>query len=300
MSLLNSLTTAFPDHKIPNNRWMNINCPFCEITGRIPDRKYKLGLNYKKGYIHCFRCGRVHRIAQFLKLVNVDIDLTEFSNEDSEPVSYFVPTTNTINFPNEYINILDLYDDRYSVYLNALEYIDKRVGIDLAVKLNVGFCATGDYANRIIVPVFDLHDNIIYFAARSIFPFLEPKIKNPPGFRKSILFNWNIAQKFSEIFIMEGIFGALTVYPYGIATLGKEITDEQIYQLLRSDIKIINIVLDNNAIPDAYKIADRICKLTRRIKIRVLELRAGQPDDFTFDFLLALKDNTQFYIRRLF
>lgn len=297
MSVLNQLVNAFPDHKPPGKRWFNINCPFCEQTGRRPDRKYKLGINYKRGYIHCFRCRRVHKLSYFLKLVDVTIDLEDLDTKSSEPVTYFIPKKNLVEFPPEYINILDLYDTSHPIYIQALEYIDKRIGIELAIKLNVGFCGIGKYANRIVIPVFDLEDEIVYFAARSIFPFIEPKIKNPLGPRRDILFNWNVAQRFSEIFVMEGIFGAVTVYPYGIATLGKEITDEQILKILRTNVKIINIVLDNNAIHDAYVVAKRIQEFTHRVKIRVVELKAGQPDDFTFEHLLLLKSNTHFYTR---
>jgi len=295
-SILSQLQQVFPDGKI-GKRWYNICCPFCEQAGLRPDRKYHLGINYKKGYIHCWRCLRVHKLNYFLKLVDVQIDLTELEDGDSEPATYFIHKKIGIKFPSEYINILDLYDPQYPAYIQALKYIDKRIGIDLAVKLNVGFCNIGDYANRIVVPVFDLNDEIIYFAARAVYPFIEPKIKNPVGPRRDILFNWNVAQRFSEIFIMEGIFGALTVYPYGIATLGKEITDEQILKIIRTNVKIINIVLDNDAIKEAYVIAERIRGLTHRVKIRVLELSAGQPDDFSFDHLLMLKSNTQFYTR---
>lgn len=296
MSILNKLIDAFPDHKPPGKRWLNINCNFCEQTGRRPDRKYHLGINFKKGYVHCFRCRRVHKLSYFLKLVNIHIDLDEFENEDSEPITYFIPKKNIVEFPSEYINILDLYDPKYPTYIHALDYIDKRIGIELAVKLNIGFCDIGKYANRIIVPVFDLNDDIIYFAARAIYSFLEPKILNPFGPRRDILFNWNVAQRFSEIFITEGIFGALTVYPYGICLLGKEITDEQIFKILRSNVKIINILLDGSAMEEAYKLAHKILNLTNKIKIRVLKLRPEcQPDDYDFNHILNLKVNTLFY-----
>lgn len=301
-SILNQLVNAFPDHKIPGKRWFNINCPFCEQTGRRPDRKHKLGINYKKGYIHCFRCKRVHKLSYFLKLMDIQIDLEGLETEDSEPITYFVPKQkNPVEFPPEYINILDLYDTRYPTYIQALEYIDRRIGIELAIKLNVGFCGIGDYANRIVIPVFDLNDEIIYFAARSIFSFIDPKIKNPVGPRRDILFNWNVAQRFSEIYVTEGLFGALTIYPYGVATLGKEITEEQIFKIIRSKVTIINILLDGNAIEDAYKVANKILNLTTRIKIRVLKLKPEcQPDDHNFDHILNLKNNTPFYKKRIF
>jgi len=86
------------------------------------------------------------------------------------------------------------------------------------------------------------------------------------------------------------------VYPFGIATLGKEVTENQIIRVLRSDVKIVNIVLDGNAIQDAYAVANRILSLTSKVKIRVLELRHDlQPDDYGFEHLMRLKENTPFY-----
>lgn len=292
MSILHELQNLFPEGK-SGKKWYNINCPMCPQRGFSPDTESHLGINYRYGYVHCWRCTCSYKLSYFLKLIDVDVkdfDL-DFIENKFEPSS----TKLSVDFPKEYINTIDLFDQRYPNYLKALEYIDKRIGIDLALKLNVGFCNSDTYANRIIIPMFDAGDNMEYFVARSIYGFLSPKILNPPGDRKSILFNWNTAKKFSEIFIAEGVFSALTVYPFGVATLGKEITEVQIIKILRSDIKIVNILLDANAIKDAYAVADRILALTSKIKIRVLELKAGQPDDYDTNYIMRLKKNTPFY-----
>lgn len=296
-STLYKLQQLFPDGKITSKYWYNINCEFCQNHGHTQDVKYHFGINYKYGYTNCFRCGTKYKLTYFLKIVHIEYDKDDFVFEDS-------PLTITkkldIEFPKGFVNTLDLFDSRYSSYVDALEYIDKRIGIDLALKINAGFCRTGKYANRVVIPIFDPGDNMTYFIARAIYKFIQPKILNPFGGRRTILFNWNIAQRFSEIFIMEGVFGALTVYPYGIASLGKEITDDQILVILRSKVKIINIVLDGNAIEDAYKVADKILGLTSKIKVRVLELKKEtQPDDFSFDHLIRLKSYFPFY-KRLF
>jgi hypothetical protein len=294
MSVLQKLRELFPDHKA-GKRWFNIHCPFCQEHGHKPDRKYHLGINYQYGYIHCFRCRTRHKLTYFLKILRKDFDSDDFTFEETHIT---VSHKTEIEFPKEYLNVLDLFDARYSNYVKALEYIDRRIGIELALKINVGFCNIGRYANRIIVPVFDSCDNIVYFVARAIYGFIEPKILNPLGERKSVLFNWNNAKKFSEIYLMEGVFGALTVFPYGIATLGKEITEEQIFVILRSKVKIVNIVLDGNAIKDAYSVADKIADLTSKVKVRVLKLKKEtQPDDFNFEHLIRLKGHSPFYKR---
>lgn len=296
MSTLYKLQELFPNGKA-GKKWFNIDCVFCAEKGLEADTDRHLGINYKYGYVHCWRCRTSHKLSYFLKLNGTDYENLDLTFEE--------PTLKAgvkaeVDFPKEYINAIDLFDFRYSSYLKALEYIDKRIGIDLALKLNVGFCNTGDYANRIVVPMFNEAGVIEYFVARAVYDFLEPKILNPFGDRKSILFNWDTARNFSEVFIAEGVFSALTVYPFGIATLGKEITEMQIIRVLHSDVKVVNILLDANAISDAYAVANRILSLTSRLKIRVLELRDGQPDNFSFEHILNLKKNTPFYTGNVF
>ena len=293
MSVLRKLQNIFPEGKVTSKRWFNICCPDCANKGHTPDTKSKMGINYIYGYTHCFRCKTRHKLTYFLKSIDANYDNDDFIFENNEPL---VVEKTVVEFPDEFINAMDLFDDRYPIHAKALEYIDDRIGFDLALKLNVGFCRIGKYANRVVIPMFDIGENIIYFVARSIFKFIEPKILNPVGERRSILYNWNTAQNFSEIYVGEGVFGALTMYPYGIATLGKEITEEQILAILRSNVKIVNIMLDGNAIKDAYKVADKILSLTNRLFIRVLKLRPEcQPDDMSFEYILRLKSLTPFY-----
>lgn len=292
MSVLRKLQELFPDGKVKGDEWYNINCTECQNHGFKVDTRHLFGINYRRGYTHCFKCKTKYKLTHFLKLANVNYNKDDFVFNEAP----LLTTKTTIEFPKEYINTLELFDSRYSNYVKALEYIEKRIGLDLALRINVGFCHIGRYANRIIIPIFDTRDNIVYFVARAIYKFTEPKVLNPIGEKRAILFNWNVAQNFSEIYLAEGVFGALSVFPYGVATLGKEITDSQILVLLRSNVKIINIILDGNAIQDAYGVADKILGLTSKIKIRVLELKKEcQPDDLSFEHLLKLRSLTSFY-----
>lgn len=297
MSVLRKLQQLFPDGKVTSNRWYNINCPMCSSKGYKQDVGYHFGINYKYGYTNCWKCGTRYKLTKFLSIVHAEYDKNDFTFEEEA----LIITKAIVKFPREYTNLLDMFDPRYPSYVNALTYIEERIGLDLALRMNIGFCDTGRYANRIIVPMFDVGDNIIYFVGRSIYKHIKPKILNPFGERKSVLFNWNTAQNFSEIYLAEGVFGALVFYPYGVATLGKEITDEQILIILRSKVKIINIVLDGNAIQDAHRVANKILSLTAKIKIRVLKLKPEiQPDDLSFEHLLRMRSLTPFYVRSIF
>jgi len=173
MSLLYQIQEAFPDGKTVGNEWYNINCFICETKGLTRDTKYHLGLNYEQGYVHCFRCRTSHKLAYFLKLADTDINSDDLATTFAEKPSIRVSRELVINFPKEFINIVDLFDSRYPSYLDALNYIDKRIGIELALKLNVGFCNISDYANRIVIPMFDEDDTIEYFVARAIYTLPE-------------------------------------------------------------------------------------------------------------------------------
>jgi hypothetical protein len=293
MSLLNRLKKLFPNGKQSSGSWYNITCPFCQEAGFGEDTGKHLGLNYKLGYTNCWRCKKRIKLTWFLESRGYRLNEDELVFESSSTINQINPE---ILFPENYVSLFSLIGSDSYAHTKALDYAELRLGLPLAIKLSVGFCETGKYANRIIVPMFDSNDNIIYFIARSVFKYSKPKILNPPGQRRSILFNWNTAKNFSEIYLMEGVFGAVVAYPYGVATLGKEITEEQILLILKSKVKIINVVLDGNAIPDAYSVAERILSYTNQVRVRVLELKKEtQPDDFDLQYLIGLKRHYSFY-----
>jgi len=268
--------------------WLNLDCIYCPCG----DSNKHLGIDLNKKIVHCFKCGKHLSLEIFLRDVNCNIGVQNITVDI--PYVY----EHKLIFPKEYTYILDLGSS--SSEEDALVYIDKRIGLELASILGVGFCRYGYYKDRIIVPMYDNAGDVIYYIARAIYDNLilydkPKKVLNPRG-KKNVIFNLHIANNFPEVYLMEGVFGAIVMYPNSIAILGKEINESQVLQLVNSSINILNICLDGGTMKFGVKIADKILRLTNRIKIRILELGEGnQPDTLGGSKIIEIKNNTPFY-----
>jgi hypothetical protein len=84
------------------------------------------------------------------------------------------------------------------------------------------------FADRVILPVFDHNDNLVYFTARSIDPETTSRYRNAEVSRKTVLFESKIpeAELFPDIgFITEGIFDGAKL-PNNVSLLGKVLSSE--------------------------------------------------------------------------
>lgn len=289
MTLTEFLYSIYPGAKFNNKGWISIDCPLCPDG----DDGSHLGLNPSINRYNCFRCGTSGKLSYFLHTMGHSVN--SFMDSAEHNVTTKPKTFNKVKLPEEFIPLIELQYGKYYIVDAGLDYIHKRIGFELAFKLNVGYCLGGNYNHRIIVPNYSSEFDLEYFIARAVDPNTEPKVLNPYG-DKNTIFNWNIASVFSEIYIMEGVFGAITTYPNGVALYGKNINEFQLLMLARSNVKLINIVLDGGAEEDAYKLADKLLSKTGKFRIKVIELGGdSQPDDFDYNTLINFKNNTNYY-----
>jgi len=97
------------------------------------------------------------------------------------------------------------------------------VTLDLCLRHKVGFCETGEYANNIIVPLFNLAGELVSFATR------WPEHWHPDGkvvwrsplspMAQGTLFNHVYAAKHDSIVIVEGFFDAVRVGEHAVALI---------------------------------------------------------------------------------
>lgn len=160
-----------------------------------------------------------------------------------------------------------------------LEYLIAKRGFDPKDILyhNMGYVVTGHTMtdsgkyvplnNHVIFLTHDKDGNYQYWNSRSIES--KPKIKtfNAPAkdneySKRTSVFNLNTAIKQPDIVIVEGVPDALTIGPSGVATFGKQVTDEQV-DLIVNNINInqnIYIMLDADAKDLSAKLAQKIYK----------------------------------------
>ena len=222
-------------------------CPFCH------HHKKKLQINVQTQQWHCWVCdAKGKRIQRLLKRLHVDSHklkkIYEIYGDD-----YVVYSNNTeeekveLRLPNEFQSLLKEPKGFNPLFGKVKEYARKR-GISQGdiKRYNIGYCDSGHYANRIIIPSYDNNNRLNYFIARSVFDEETFKYKNPPVSKNVIMFenqiNWN-----EPITLVEGVFDAMAVKRNAIPLLGKFVPKTLNDTIYKKEVKNINILLDEDA-----------------------------------------------------
>lgn len=228
-------------------------CPFCH------HHKKKLQINLQTQQWHCWVCdAKGKRIQRLLKRLHVDSHklkkIYEIYGDD-----YVVYSNNTeeekveLRLPNEFQSLLTEPKGINPLFGKVKEYARKRGISEGDIKrYNIGYCDSGHYANRIIIPSYDNNNRLNYFIARSVFDEEKFKYKNPPVSKNVIMFenqiNWN-----EPITLVEGVFDAMAVKRNAIPLLGKFVPKTLNDTIYKKEVKSINILLDEDAQEQALR-----------------------------------------------
>ena len=125
------------------------------------------------------------------------------------------------------------------------------------IKYSVGYCTTGEYGGRVIVPSYTSSGTLNFFVARS-FDGNYFKYKNPEASKDIIFFenliNWN-----APIILCEGVFDAMAIRRNAIPLLGKSLSKSSLWKkLLTGKLTDIYIALDTDAQTEALEIAEKL------------------------------------------
>lgn len=212
---------------------------------------------------------------------------------------FYVEENNTNEYevlalPKEFVKLSDYskIKDRLlkKELAQAINYLKGRglKKVDL-LRYEIGYCSTGKYSGRIVIPSYDENYVLNYFVTRTIFDDDLYKHKNPKvskdiiGFESFI--NWN-----EPITLVEGAFDAITARFNAIPLFGKILPNalkEKI--LLRRPPKII-IALDSDAKSSSTKIAQFL--LSEGIESSIVELNKKDVNEMGFDNFLNAKLNS--------
>jgi len=251
-----------------SNGEVRINCPFCS------DHKLHLYINEAKGVFHCFRCetsGPVERLFLFLE-----------GGEEEWPSRPSMP----YRIDDEHLDLIELPEGYSSEFCRseegrqALQYLQNRgIDEDTIRRYAIGFCATGKYRGRIIVPIFH-RGVLVSFVARAYHDGLTPKVLNPSQDEapapSNFLFNLDQAVFFPSVVIVEGVFDALTTGVIdgrycAVATFGKHLTENQIQLLLLSGFEEAVFAWDTrDAIPQTLSYARKLLPFFKTVKVAFL------------------------------
>ena len=223
------------------------HCPFCH------HHKKKLQINLETQQWHCWVCdSKGRKIQTLLKRLHVDSKrikkVYEIYGDD-----YIVSSTTTdeekveLRLPSEFKSLLKKPKGLNPLYKKVVQYAkDRRISKEDIIKYNIGYCDSGIYTNRIIIPSYDVDGRLNYFIARSVFTEERFKYKNRPISKNVTIFenqiNWN-----KPITLTEGVFDALAVKRNAIPLLGKFIPKTLMDSIYKRGVKEIKIILDKDA-----------------------------------------------------
>jgi DNA primase len=256
-------------------------CPFCH------HHKPKLEVNFtenKEGVNQwaCWTCGKKGKtIKSLFKQVKVDANYFQELSKLVKNVSseYIGEVKQTIlELPKEFKTFLNTPNNTSK---HALSYLKKRnISKQDILKYNIGYCASGPYANRIVVPSYDNNGKLNYFTARSFEKDPYTKYRNPEVSRDIIAFelfiNWDL-----PIILCEGPFDALAIKRNVIPLLGKNIQPSLMKKLVESKVQKIYIALDNDAVKQALGFCEQLLDIGKEVYL--VELDGRDPSEMGFE-----------------
>lgn len=146
------------------------------------------------------------------------------------------------------------------------------------IKYNVGYCGTGDYGGRVIIPSYTTSGKLNFFIGRAYdgayFKYKNPDIDKNLIFFESLI-NWNL-----PIVLCEGVFDAMAIKRNAIPILGKNIPNLLYSKILSSTLEDVYIALDKDARSKAIKIAEKLHNQGKRVHL--VDLPEKDPSEMGF------------------
>ena len=245
---------------------LQVCCPRCQQREGLshPDGKYNLEINtagWKGSSIPIFKCwccsepkysGTLGKlIREFGTSIDyeiyksyVSIYASEFTYDEDDEVEEEL----NVSLPDEMILFSNM-EVGNKEHFEAYNYLvtDRKLSRETILRYRLGFCTSGIYARRIIIPSFNSEGSIDYFVSRSYDPKEKKmKYKNPKADKDKIIFNIGLINFDFTVFLVEGVFDMFSV-PNAIPMLGKTIST-MLYMKLKEHLPNVVILLD----PDAY------------------------------------------------
>ncbi len=255
------------------------HCPFCN------HRKPKLEINMHtneegRNPWECWVCQTKGRTIRSLLY-----QLKTPKDQASEILKY-VPRGGTVEYKQ--LSILELPKEfqllynasTTSVVANLVKkYLYERGFTDNDfIKYGIGYCTSGEYGGRVIIPSYSESNSLNYFVARSYdgnyFKYKNPEVSKDVIFFENLI-NWN-----TPIILCEGVFDAIAIRRNAIPLLGKSITDSLYKKLITSKVTDIYVALDTDARDKALTISEKLLNQGKRVFL--VDLPDKDPSEMGF------------------
>ena len=252
----------------------------------ITHHKRKLQINTQTGKWHCWvsNVGGRNFFQLFKKVSATKEQFDELVELVGENKFYKVKEEdkkNIVKLPDDFKPLWNGNDG--IVKRHALTYLYKRgITDEDIIKYNIGYCDSGLYSNRIIVPSYDSNGRLNFFVGRDFYSS-KMKYKNSPTSKDIIGFdifiNWD-----EPIILCEGVFDSIAFKRNAIPLFGKTVPKSLQKKIIEFGVKTLYLALDNDAMSDTIKITDMF--LSEGIDVKIMVLKDKDPSELGFEKLL--------------
>lgn len=263
-------------------------CPFCH------HHKPKLEVNLSTYHWHCWVCNQAGRkLVTLFKRLSVDkVKMTKLFDliEEHGPKRTIVNESTHCRLPDEY-KPLWIENRQSPEFRNAFAYLIKRgVTVYDMLKYRIGYCDSGEYSGKVIVPSYDNNGFINYFVSRAYYENDTRKYKNPQVSKNIIGFelfiNWNL-----PVVLVEGVFDAIAIKRNAIPLFGKTINEALRYKIIENEVKQVYICLDKDARKQAIATADYF--MANGVSVHFVDLEEKDPAEIGFERMCEIIRNTR-------
>lgn len=247
-------------------------CPNCKHYKR------KLNINITNGYYHCWVCnfsgksfksllGKLNAPSEYYKEL-CNISTIKFNNKTSstDHKKLFLPS-----------EMIPLYKSSTDVgHKHALNYCFSRgLSIHEIIRYNIGYCSTGVFQNRIIVPSYDCDGNLNFYCGRDIY---DSRMKYRLCDGSKDIIGFELFSNFNQpITLVEGVFDAFSVKYNVIPLFGKTLSKKLKLKLIDNRPPRVNVLLDNDAMEQSLEICEFL--IQNRINAHLVLLDGKDPNE---------------------
>lgn len=244
------------------------HCPSCD------HHKKKLSINIDKNVFKCWVCDwsgkNVYRIVRSHGSLNDRYEWKSFQQEveiENFSDKLFGQSEKTaeqeIDLPDQFVSLANKRLPATSLY--PLNYLKSR-GIDkkTIIKWKIGYCPSGPYGGRILIPSFNKNGDINYFVSRA-YDRNWKKYMNP-DISKDIIFNYPYLDFDEDMVIVEGVFDAMKAGDNSVPLLGSTLNENSklFSKIVKNDTPVY-LALD----PDAHKKTNKLVSLFLKYDVEV-------------------------------
>ena len=254
---------------------ISFDCPVCaDEKGLEGDGKGNLEVNYFRGVYNCWACSETHGtqgpLGKLIELFGTKnqrkiYDLIRPQEEGTREKPKI-----RLRLPEGYTKFKDS-NIRFIPHREAITYLYSRgITDEMIEKYDIGYTVKGEYAYRVIIPSYDLEDNLNYFVSRAWVPN-KMKYKNPSVPKDEIIFNESRINWEENVYLCEGVFDAFFL-PNPIPMLGKMLSNnlfEKLYDRAKGEI---HICLDGDAWDNSLRLYHNLNGGKFYNKVKILKL----------------------------